>query len=86
MKTKIGVTLGWPQVVGAYITANSGVTFGSGQLTEAKRNVAAWVVAPVEAGYKWLMQSLRTGVGSQLIEMYRQCADLLAEIKTLHQD
>lgn len=50
METKIGITLVWPGAIGTNITANSGVKFGSGELTEAQKKAAARVVAPAEAG------------------------------------
>lgn len=49
-ETKIGITLVWPGAIGTNISANSGVSFGSGELTEAQKKAAARVVAPSEAG------------------------------------
>lgn len=49
-ETNIGVTLVWPGAIGTNIAANSGVSFGSGELTEAQKKAAARVVAPSEAG------------------------------------
>lgn len=50
METNIGITLVWPGAIGTNISANSGVSFGSGELTEAQKKAAAKVVAPAEAG------------------------------------
>ncbi|MFM1784054.1 MAG: hypothetical protein RLZZ579_331 [Actinomycetota bacterium] len=50
METKVGITLVWPGAIGTNISANSGVSFGSGELTEAQKKAAAKVVAPEVAG------------------------------------
>jgi hypothetical protein len=46
----VGITLVWPGAIGTNITANSGVSFGSGELTEAQKKAAARVVSPSAAG------------------------------------
>lgn len=48
--TKVSLTLVWPGAIGTNISANSGVSFGSGELTEAQKKAAARVTAPAAAG------------------------------------
>jgi short-subunit dehydrogenase len=48
--TKVSLTLVWPGAIGTNISANSGVTFGSGELTEEQKKAAARVTAPSAAG------------------------------------
>lgn len=49
-ETSVSLTLVWPGAIGTNISANSGVSFGSGELTEAQKKAAARVVAPATAG------------------------------------
>ncbi len=49
-ETNVGLTLVWPGAIGTNITANSGVSFGSGELTEAQKKAAARVTSPSVAG------------------------------------
>ena len=44
------MTLVWPGAIGTHISENSGVKFGSGELTEAQKKAAARVTAPALAG------------------------------------
>jgi short-subunit dehydrogenase len=48
--TNVSLTLVWPGAIGTNITANSGVKFGNGELTEAQKKAAARVTAPATAG------------------------------------
>lgn len=48
--TNVKLTLVWPGAIGTNITANSGVSFGKGELTEAQKKAAARVTAPATAG------------------------------------
>lgn len=49
-ETNVSLTLVWPGAIGTNISANSGVSFGSGELTEAQKKAAARVTAPALAG------------------------------------
>jgi NAD(P)-dependent dehydrogenase (short-subunit alcohol dehydrogenase family) len=49
-ETNVALTLVWPGAIGTNISANSGVKFGSGELTEAQKKAAAKVTSPVLAG------------------------------------
>ena len=49
-ETNVNLTLVWPGAIGTNISANSGVSFGSGELTEAQKKAAARVTAPAAAG------------------------------------
>ena len=48
--TNVSLTLVWPGAIGTQITQNSGVTFGSGELTDAQKKAAARVTSAVLAG------------------------------------
>ena len=49
-ETNVSLTLVWPGAIGTNISANSGVKFGSGELTEAQKKAAAKVTSPALAG------------------------------------
>lgn len=49
-ETNVALTLVWPGAIGTNISANSGVTFGTGELTAAQKKAAARVTAPAVAG------------------------------------
>lgn len=49
-ETSIGITLVWPGAIGTNISANSGVSFGTTEPTEAQKKAMAKTVAPAEAG------------------------------------
>lgn len=49
-ETNVNLTLVWPGAIGTNISANSGVSFGSGEMTEAQRKAASKVTAPADAG------------------------------------
>jgi short-subunit dehydrogenase len=49
-ETNVSLTLVWPGAIGTNISANSGVTFGSGELTEAQKKAAARVTPAATAG------------------------------------
>lgn len=49
-ETNVNLTLVWPGAIGTHISENSGVKFGSGELTEAQKKAAARVTAPALAG------------------------------------
>lgn len=49
-ETNVSLTLIWPGAIGTNISANSGVKFGSGELTEAQKKAASRVTSPVLAG------------------------------------
>ena len=49
-ETNVSLTVVWPGAIGTNISANSGVSFGTGELTEAQKKAAARVTAPVVAG------------------------------------
>lgn len=75
METKVGITLVWPGAIGTNISANSGVSFGSGELTEAQKKAAARVVSPSAAG-KQMVDSIvenkrRITIGSDASMMRR---------------
>lgn len=48
--SNVSLTLVWPGAIGTNISANSGVSFGSGELTEAQKKAAARVTPPDVAG------------------------------------
>ena len=58
-ETNVSLTLVWPGAIGTNITANSGVSFGSGELTEAQKKAAARVTAPSVAG-KMIVDAIET--------------------------
>lgn len=49
-ETNISLTLVWPGAIGTNISANSGVNFGSGEMTEEQKKAAARVTAASTAG------------------------------------
>ena len=49
-ETNVNMTLVWPGAIGTHISENSGVKFGSGELTEAQKKAASRVTAPALAG------------------------------------
>lgn len=49
-ETNVALTLVWPGAIGTNISSNSGVSFGTGELTEAQKKAAARVTAPALAG------------------------------------
>lgn len=49
-ETNVALTLVWPGAIGTHISENSGVKFGTGELTEAQKKAAARVTAPSVAG------------------------------------
>lgn len=49
-ESNVSLTLVWPGAIGTNISANSGVNFGAGELTEAQKKAAARVTAPSAAG------------------------------------
>ncbi|MEY4437566.1 MAG: hypothetical protein RL100_1030 [Actinomycetota bacterium] len=49
-ETNVNLTLVWPGAIGTNISANSGVSFGSGEMTEAQKKAAAKVTSPAAAG------------------------------------
>ncbi|MEN9955320.1 MAG: hypothetical protein RLY34_127 [Actinomycetota bacterium] len=49
-ETNVALTLVWPGAIGTHISENSGVKFGSGELTEAQKKAAARVTDPALAG------------------------------------
>jgi short-subunit dehydrogenase len=57
--TKVSLTLVWPGAIGTNISANSGVSFGSGELTPAQKKAAARVTAPAVAG-KMIVDSIES--------------------------
>jgi short-subunit dehydrogenase len=58
-ETNVSLTLVWPGAIGTNISANSGVSFGSGELTEAQKKAAARVTAPATAG-KMIVDAIET--------------------------
>jgi short-subunit dehydrogenase len=50
-ETSVSLTLAWPGAIGTNIAGNSGVNFGSGELTKAQKKMAARVTSAVEAGH-----------------------------------
>ena len=58
-ETNVSLTLVWPGAIGTNITANSGVSFGSGELTEGQKKAAARVTAPSVAG-KMIVDAIET--------------------------
>lgn len=49
-ETNVSLTLVWPGAIGTNISANSGVNFGGGEMTEAQKKAAAKVTSPATAG------------------------------------
>jgi short-subunit dehydrogenase len=49
-ETNISLTLAWPGAIGTNIAGNSGVSFGSGELTKAQKKMAAQVTSAIDAG------------------------------------
>jgi len=49
-ETNVALTLVWPGAIGTNISANSGVSFGNGDLTAEQKKAAARVTAPAVAG------------------------------------
>jgi NAD(P)-dependent dehydrogenase (short-subunit alcohol dehydrogenase family) len=49
-ETNVALTLVWPGAIGTNITANSGVTFGSGELTAEQKKAASRVTSSAIAG------------------------------------
>jgi NAD(P)-dependent dehydrogenase (short-subunit alcohol dehydrogenase family) len=57
--TNVSLTLVWPGAIGTNITANSGVTFGSGELTPAQQKAASRVTDASTAG-KMLVDAIES--------------------------
>ncbi len=58
-ETNVSLTVVWPGAIGTNISGNSGVSFGSGELTAAQKKAAARVTAPAVAG-KMMVDAIET--------------------------